>query len=96
MLGLETAQEGRSDKTALTIPLYRELMRVSSCPFYRDSVRKSIICKGILPGSSITLNFCRKADHEIQLRVFCCEHYDKCEVYGILTRDQYRAKTVFR
>lgn len=55
------------------------------CPFYRsDDGRRRIICEGIIAGSSLSQTYKRKADFETQLRVFCCEHYRKCEICRIL------------
>lgn len=55
------------------------------CPFYcSDDGRRRIICEGITEGSSFSQTYKRKADFEKQIRVFCCDHYTKCEVYRML------------
>ena len=55
------------------------------CPFYRsDDGRRRIICEGIVDGCSLSLTYQRKDEYEKQMRIFCCEHYRKCEVYRIL------------
>ena len=55
------------------------------CPFYQsDDGRSRIICEGIGDSSSVSLHFRKKCECETQLRVFCCEHYKKCEVYRML------------
>ena len=57
------------------------------CPFYRqDDGFSRVHCEGIVEGSTIGLIFQRKKDFELQKRVFCCEHYRKCEIYGVLWR----------
>lgn len=56
------------------------------CPFYRndDSRQRKIRCEGIVEDSSLTLYFRRKEDYALQLHVFCCDHYDKCECAAML------------
>lgn len=56
------------------------------CPFYQsDDGARKIICEGIVDDSNLTLSFRKKKDFETQIKVFCCEHYKKCEVCRILT-----------
>ncbi len=60
------------------------------CPFFRfDDGRFRITCEGIVDDSSTALIFHRKADYETQMRVFCCEHYKKCEIYRMLMENKY-------
>lgn len=55
------------------------------CPFYKwDDGKKRITCEGIVEASSIALIYHCKADYECQLMTFCCEHYEKCEIYRLL------------
>ena len=55
------------------------------CPFYKyDDGVKRITCEGIVEDSSLALIYRKKRDFETQIRVFCCEHYEKCEIYRIL------------
>jgi len=55
------------------------------CPFYRyDNGSRRICCEGIVEESTISLTFTRKKDFELQRRVFCCEHFRKCEIYRLL------------
>ena len=59
------------------------------CPFYKwDDGKKRIVCEGIVDESSIALIYHRRADFECQFTVFCCEHYEKCEISRILM-DKY-------
>lgn len=60
------------------------------CPFYqydenvkKDRVRR-IVCEGLIDGSTMVLNYKYKRDFHIQLDTFCCEHFDRCEVYRML------------
>lgn len=55
------------------------------CPFYRfDDGKGRITCEGILEGSDLALQYRKKQDFRIQMEVFCCRHYRRCEVYGML------------
>lgn len=55
------------------------------CPFYKyDDGKKRITCEGIVDNSSLALIYHYRTDYETQINVFCCEHYQKCEVYRIL------------
>lgn len=54
------------------------------CPFYKHDEGKRITCEGLIDKSSITVSYISKRDYEIQLKTFCCEHYQKCEVYRML------------
>lgn len=59
------------------------------CPFYKfDDGKRRITCEGLIEDSSVALIYHRKADYEIQIDTFCCEHYTKCEVYRMLI-DKY-------
>lgn len=48
-----------------------------------------IVCEGLVDDSKIQLAYRRKNDLLIQYRVFCCENYEKCEIYRLLM-DKYR------
>ena len=62
----------------------------TGCPFYRsDDGKNKIVCEGIVDDSSVVLNFRKKIDYNTQMKVFCCEHYDRCEVYRMLM-EKYR------
>ena len=58
----------------------------AQCPFYKfdDFKKRRISCEGIVDNSTLALYFCRKKDYDTQLNVFCCEHYQKCEIYRML------------
>lgn len=61
------------------------------CPFFKfdEDKKKRIVCEGFVDKSTLALIYCRKKDYETQLRVFCCEHYKKCEVYRMLMASKY-------
>lgn len=55
------------------------------CPFYQsDDGAFHIKCEGIMDGCSLTLHYRKKQDFTIQLKTFCCQHYEKCEIYRML------------
>ena len=57
------------------------------CPFYHhDDGYRKITCEGIVDDSSLSLNYRHKKDFEIQVTVFCCQHYENCEVHQMLMR----------
>ncbi len=59
------------------------------CPFYKfDDGQRRITCEGIVEDSSLALTYRRKADFETQIKVFCCDHFGKCEIYRLLM-DKY-------
>jgi hypothetical protein len=71
------------------MPTSRNDTRVK-CPFYQydESVDKKnlrrITCEGLIDCSTLVLNYRFKRDYRIQLETFCCEYFDRCEVYRML------------
>ena len=63
----------------------------AQCPFYKfdDFKRKRISCEGIVDRSTLALTFEFKKDYELQLGVFCCEHYKNCEIYNMIMAAKY-------
>lgn len=59
------------------------------CPFYKyDDGKRRITCEGLIENSSLALIYQKKCDYEMQINTFCCEYFEKCEVYRILM-DKY-------
>lgn len=57
------------------------------CPYYRsDDGKSSIRCEGVTDASVLCQQYAKKADFTLQIKVFCCEHYKKCELYELLER----------
>lgn len=55
------------------------------CPFYRtDDGSHKITCEGIIDDSTLAIYFRKKKDYEIHISVFCCDHYQNCEVHQML------------
>lgn len=55
------------------------------CPFFKfDDGKRRITCEGLIEDSSLALIYHKKRDFETQIRTFCCEHYERCEIYRIL------------
>ena len=70
------------------MPTSRTDTRVK-CPFYQydecwGSRTRRIVCEGLVEGSALVLNYKYKRDFRIQLDTFCCEYFDRCEVYRML------------
>lgn len=58
-----------------------------ACPFFkRDDGSHRITCEGLVDESSIKLFFQKKSGFETQMNVFCCKHYQNCEIYEIVIR----------
>lgn len=55
------------------------------CPFFRDDDgKRRITCEGLIEGSTLALLYRNRRDFELQMQVFCCEHYRKCEIHRML------------
>ena len=55
------------------------------CPYYKyDDGKRRITCEGLVDDSSLALIYQKKADFDTQISVFCCEHYQKCELFRLL------------
>lgn len=60
------------------------------CPFYlKDNGKSRIRCEGFADGSSMEWIFTRKPDYDMQITAFCCERYEKCEIYRALMQEKY-------
>ena len=61
------------------------------CPFFKfdEASNKRIVCEGFVDRSVLALIYRRRKDYDTQFRVFCCEHYKKCEVYRMLMEAKY-------
>jgi hypothetical protein len=61
------------------------------CPFYQsDDGKRRIICEGIVDGSTIAVNYRRRADLQKQISIFCACHYEKCEIHRMLMNEKYK------
>ena len=61
------------------------------CPFYKfdEGKKRSITCEGLVEDSSIVLTYHKKSDYVRQITVFCCKHFEKCEIYRALLESKY-------
>ena len=60
------------------------------CPFYRNDDGKTVVsCEGFVDGSTVKLQYRRKADFKQQMEIFCCDHYKNCEIYRALMEAKY-------
>lgn len=61
----------------------------AQCPFYRRCCIKGqwiITCQGVTDASNLQWRFRTKQDLEIQFRTFCCDKFERCEVYEMLKK----------
>lgn len=57
------------------------------CPFYKfDDGKRRITCEGLVEDSSVALIYRKKRDFTAQVDVFCCKHYERCEIYQALMK----------
>lgn len=62
---------------------YRQVY--AGCPFYQyDDGKHKIVCEGIVEGSTVALRFRKGSDYNTHMTVFCCDHYQNCEIYRML------------
>lgn len=63
------------------------------CPFFTGKEQsfsgKKILCESPVPGSNLGLYFRQKQEYYDQLRIFCCQHYEKCEIYRAVMAAKY-------
>ena len=59
------------------------------CPFYRTDGKLSITCEGFGDSRCLKQVYRKKEHYETQLTVFCCGHFEKCEVYRLLMETKY-------
>ena len=72
------------------MPTGSYLQREIGCPFYRkDEGKRRIYCEGIVPDSTVSLNYMRPEDFQAQMRIFCCDRYICCEIYRMLMDNKY-------
>ena len=68
------------------------------CPFYtgRDDAHagKKILCESPVPDSNLGLYFREKEAYLTQMRIFCCQHYKKCEIYRAVMAAKYEDEDV--
>lgn len=57
------------------------------CPYYlSDNGKNRIICEGLTPGSQLQSFYRKRKDFKLQIEIFCCEHYEKCEICEALSK----------
>lgn len=60
------------------------------CPFYKsDDGKAKIICEGPIDKSRLSITFGTRRDYDAQIDIFCCQHYDKCEIYRMVYQAKY-------
>lgn len=59
------------------------------CPFFKAALRTRVTCEGPIDGALIMLVMHTRRQMDKQLRIFCCEHYEKCEIYRMVMAAKY-------
>ena len=56
----------------------------AQCPYFRYSLKKQIVCEGIIDGCTTKLEFDKMEKRNQQRRIFCDSKYKYCEIYRML------------
>jgi hypothetical protein len=56
------------------------------CPYYKCSDQVHIKCEGIIPNTSIVINFGNRTDKSVYSRSFCENKMNECKVCQILNK----------
>lgn len=67
---------------------YRQVYVV--CPYYvTDNGRDRIVCEGMTPGGQNQTFYQKRQDYALQMELFCCGDYWRCEICAALD-EKYR------
>lgn len=62
---------------------YRQVYVV--CPYYvTDNGRDRIVCEGLTPGGQNQTFYQKRQDYALQMELFCCGDYWRCEICAAL------------
>lgn len=61
----------------------------AKCPFYCGDSKYFVRCEGIVEDSTLTLSFRSQKEREKQFGLFCCDEYEKCEIYRMVMEAKY-------
>lgn len=56
----------------------------AQCPYFIYSLKKMIVCEGIIDGSTTKLEFNKKSMRDQHRRIFCDSKYTNCEICRML------------
>ena len=60
------------------------------CPFYcYDDGKNTVICEGAVEKSYNSWRFRSGKDLRKQMDIFCCDHFQNCEIYRMLMENKY-------
>jgi hypothetical protein len=59
------------------------------CPFWRELRGQRVGCEGLTDHCRIILCFDAPETKQQHEEVFCCEHYDYCEIYNAVLEAKY-------
>lgn len=63
-----------------------DLAKNIKCPYYKTSDPVRIKCEGILPNTTIMINFGNRTDKQRYTSKYCIRDMNKCEVCKILNK----------
>ena len=64
-------------------------MRDVKCPFMDAHNDRMIRCEGIMEDCKNIIAFADGSARDWFMRVYCKEHFEKCEYYRLLMREKY-------
>ena len=56
----------------------------AQCPYFIYSLKKQIVCEGIIDGSTTKLEFDKMEKRNQHRRIFCDSKYQNCEICRML------------
>lgn len=56
----------------------------AKCPYFRYSLKRQIVCEGIIDGSTTKLDFDKIEKRNQHRRIFCDSKYQYCEIHRML------------
>lgn len=60
------------------------------CPFFKNLQKQKIYCEGVCDDCISTIQTYRNnKDRDKQLDIFCCKHFEKCEIYRAIEEAKY-------
>lgn len=59
------------------------------CPFWHCRKQREIHCEGLVQKSEIVLMYSTITDTNVQVNVFCKDHYANCEIYRAVLEARY-------
>lgn len=61
---------------------------IEKCPFWKYRTDAYIVCQGPVVNTTIAWNWDTKADADKQVRIFCRDQYERCEIYRCVIQNR--------